>query len=187
LGGQVGRILNEEAEHQPAGPRRAGRKQSMPTLVRECFADVLIGRPPLPARSRQRQADTGESIRIAEIGHVERLHLMAPDVAGELVHRWYAALREVAIPLGPKRLLVVGEVEGVDDVAALPAVVARRLRPQAWVGEVRDLTQPCSCRVDRVDVERQRVGPQTAPGDSSSETTRATWRALPRAINSSGF
>jgi hypothetical protein len=112
---------------------------------------------------------------------------MAPDVAGELVHRWYAALREVAIPLSPKRFLVVSKVEGVDDVAALPAVIARRLRPDAWVGEVRDLTQPCSRRVDRIDVERQRVGPQTAPGDSSSEMTRATWRALPRPINSSGF
>jgi hypothetical protein len=187
VSGEDGRIFNEEAEHQPIGPRGAGRKKSLPALVPERFAHVLIGRPRLPAWSRQRQADALESIRIAEIGHVEGLHSMAPDVAGELVHRWYAALREVAIPLSPKRFLVVSEVEGVDDVAALPAVIARRLRPEAWVGEVRDLTQPCSRRVDRIDVERQRVGPQTAPGDSSSETTRATWRALPRPINSSGF
>jgi hypothetical protein len=93
----------------------------------------------------------------------------------------------VAIPLSPKRFLIVREIEGVDDVAALPTVVAWRLRPEAWVGEVRDVTQPRSSGVNRIDVKRQRVGPQTAPGDSSSETTRATRRALPRAINSSGF
>jgi hypothetical protein len=93
----------------------------------------------------------------------------------------------VAVPLSPKALLVSGEVEGVDDLTALPAVVAGRLRSEAWVGEVRDVTQPRSGGVNRIDVERQRSGPQTAPGDSSSETTRATRRALPRAISSSGF
>jgi hypothetical protein len=88
VSGEDGRIFNEEAEHQPIGPRGAGRKKSMPALVPERFAHVLIGRPSLPAWSRQRQADALESTRIAEIGHVEGLHSMAPDVAGELVHRW---------------------------------------------------------------------------------------------------
>jgi hypothetical protein len=46
----------------------------------------------------------------------------------------------VAIPLSPQGLLLICEVEGVDDRAALPAVVAGRLRPQEWVSEVRDLT-----------------------------------------------
>jgi hypothetical protein len=46
----------------------------------------------------------------------------------------------VAIPLSPQGLLLICEVEGVDDRAALPAVVAGWLRPEAWVSEVRDLT-----------------------------------------------
>jgi hypothetical protein len=56
-------------------------------------------------------------------------------------------------------VLVSGEVEGVDDLAALPPVVTRRLRSEAWVGEVRDVTQPRSGGVNRIDVERQRSGP----------------------------
>jgi hypothetical protein len=113
--------------------------------------------------------------------------LVTPYVSGKLIHRWYAPLGQVAVPLSPKGLLLVGEVEGIDDLAALPAVVARRLRSDARVSEVRDVTQPRTGGVNRIDVERQRSGPQTAPGDSSSETTRATRRALPRAINSRGF
>jgi len=151
------------------------------------FADVLIGRPAFAARCRQCERDACESVRIAEIGYVERLHCVAPDVSRNLLHRWYAPLGEVAIPLSPQGLLLIGEVEGVDDVAALPAIIARRLRPKAWVSAVRDLTQPRAGGVDRIDVERQPARPQTAPGDSSSETTRATRRALPRAIKSSGF
>jgi hypothetical protein len=103
------------------------------------------------------------------------------------MHRWYAPLGQVAVPLSPEGLLLIGEVEGVDDLAALPAVVARRLRSDTRVSEVRDVTQPRSGGVNRIDLERQRSGPQTAPGDSSSETTRATRRALPRAISSRGF
>jgi hypothetical protein len=93
----------------------------------------------------------------------------------------------VAVPLSPKDLLLIGEVEGVDDLAALPAVVASWLRPNAWVSSVGDVIQPRSGGINGIDVERHRSGPQTAPGDSSSETTRATRRALPRAINSSGI
>ena len=103
------------------------------------------------------------------------------------MHRWYAPLGEMAIPLSPERVLVVGEVESVDDVAALPTVVTWRLRPYARVGAVGNVTQPRAGGVNRINTECQRAGPQTAPGDSSSDTTRATRRALPRAISSSGF
>jgi len=36
---------------------------------------------------------------------------------------WDAALGEVAVPLGPDAVFGVAEMERVDDVAALPAVV----------------------------------------------------------------
>jgi hypothetical protein len=64
---------------------------------------------------------------------------MTPHVAEKLLHRWYAPLGEMAIPLSPQGLLLICEVEGVDDLAALPAVVAGWLRPEARVSEVRDL------------------------------------------------
>jgi len=112
---------------------------------------------------------------------------MAPDVSRELPQERNPALGEMAVPLGAQRLLLIGEVEGIDHVAPLPPVVACWLRPRAGVGAVWDLAQPGAGGVNRIDVERQLARPQTAPGDSSSETTRATRRALPRAINSSGF
>jgi hypothetical protein len=112
---------------------------------------------------------------------------VAPDVSRKLLQRWDASLGEMAVPLGPERRFLGGEVKGIDDVPPLPPIVARRLRPGTWVGAVWDLTQPGAGGVDRIDVEGQLTGPQTAPGDSSSDTTRATRRAFPRAIRSSGF
>jgi len=187
LSGQDGRILNKETKNEPTGPRRTGREKARPALRPERVADVLIGGPCFPAWSRQHQADARESLRIAEIGDRERSDLVTPHVSGKLLHRWYATLGKVAIPLTPQRLLLIGEVERVDDLAALPTVVASWLRPIPGVGEVRDLSEPSSGGINRLNVERQRARPQTAPGDSSSETTRATRRALPRAINSRGF
>lgn len=159
----------------------------MPHLPPERFAHVLIGRPTFAARCRRVKPNTRESVRSAEIGDVKPAHSVAPDISRKLAHWWYASLGEMAIPLGPERVLRVGEVESVDDVAALPAVIAWRLRPNARVGAVRNVTQPDAGGVDRIDIECQRARPQTAPGDSSSDTTRATARALPRAISSSGF
>ncbi len=159
LSGQDGRILNKETKSEPIGPRCARREKSAPALLPEQFADVLIGRPCFPAWSRQRQADAPESLRITEIGDGEGSDLVTPHVSGKLLHWWDAPLGEVAIPLSPQGLLLICEIEGVDDLAALPAVVARWLRPKAWIGEVRDVTQPRSGGINRIDVERQRLGP----------------------------
>jgi hypothetical protein len=112
----------------------------MPPVLPECFADVLVARPRFPAWSWVGQADAAESGRVAEIGDLERSDPVTPHVAGKLLHRWYAPLGEVAIPLSPQGLLLVCEVEGVDDLAALPAVLTGWLRPEAWVSEVRDVT-----------------------------------------------
>jgi hypothetical protein len=180
-------FVEEEAKHTPIGPGRARGKKPAPSLLPKLFTDVLTRRPSSAAWPRQCEADARESARITEIGHLEPSSSVTPHISWELLHRRYASFREVAIPLRPEGLLVVSEVERVDDIAPLPAAVAWWLRPKAWISAVRDLTQPRTCRVDRIDIECQSAGPQTAPGDSSSDTTRATRRALPRAINSSGF
>jgi hypothetical protein len=178
---------HEQAENQPVRPRCARRQESLPPLPPKPLANLLVGGPASAPGLRRDQPYTGEPSRRAEIGDVERAHAVAPDVSGELLQRWDASLGEVPIPLSPERLLVVGEVERVDDVAALPAVVPRGLWASAWDASVRNLTQPSAGRVDRIDIECRRARPQTAPGDSSSDTTCATRRARPRAINSSGF
>lgn len=63
------------------------------------------------------------------------------------MQRRHAALGEVPVPLGPQSVVGVGEVEGVDDLAALPAVVAWRLRPGMRIRAVRNVAQPGACRV----------------------------------------
>ena len=180
-------FLDKQAEHDAIGSGGAGRQKPMPPLPPEGFTHVLIGGPTLPARRRWAEAHTGEPVSGREIGNVEPRHLVAPHVARQLVHGRYAPLGEVPVPLRPERILFVAQVESVDDIAALPPVVARRLRPSARVRFVRKVTQPCANSLGCIDVECRRARPQTAPGDSSSDTTRATLRALPRAISSSGF
>lgn len=181
------RIRDEEAEDEPVWPCGARREQAGPSIPPQRFADILVGRPASPAWSRWGQADAGEPSRIAEIGDFKPPDGVAPHISGKLPKRWDTTLGEVAIPLSPQRFLVVGEVERVEGVAALPAVVAGRLRPYVWIGVMCDVAQPRPRGRNRINVERQRAGPQTAPGDSSSETTRATRRTRPRAISSSGF
>src|SRR3954451_11116564 len=82
-------------------------------------------------------------------------------------------LSQVAIPLGPERARIVGQVEGVNHLTALPAAVTRRLRPSAWVCTMRHLTQPRAGSVDRGDVERQR-------GSTSDGAGRLELRDDPR-------
>lgn len=88
----------------------------------ELLAHLLVGGPASAPGSRREQPYAGDPVRRAEIGNVERADAVAPDVAGELLQRRDASLGKVPIPLSPERLLAVGEVEGIDDVAALPAV-----------------------------------------------------------------
>lgn len=65
----------------------------------------------------------------------------------------------MTVPLGPQRLLLVGEVERVDDLAALPPAITGRIRPNAGIRVVRNVTQPRAIRVECVDVEGQRARP----------------------------
>jgi hypothetical protein len=71
------------------------------------------------------------------------------------VHGRYATLGEMPVPLSPQRVLLLGDVEGVEDVAALPPVVAGRLRPRTRTRVVRNVAQPDASRVDCIDIECQ--------------------------------
>jgi hypothetical protein len=62
-----------------------------------------------------------------QIGYYFDIDLPCPQLAWHLRKWWNRSLGEVAVPLGPGSLLAVGQVEGVDDIAALPAVVWRRI------------------------------------------------------------
>jgi hypothetical protein len=104
---------------------------------------------------RRIQADPRKLRRLAEVGDLDVPHPMPPDVPGQLPQRRDSALSQMSVPLRPKRRLVLCEIEGIDDRATLPAVVARRVRASARIRTVRDLTQPPAGGRDGVDVERQ--------------------------------
>ena len=163
-----------------------GEKAS-PAFAMKGFAGRLVRGPCATAGRRSSESDAVESLGCRQVGDLDAADAVTPYIAGEVHEGRDASFRQMAVPLGRHGGRVVGEVESVHDAAALPAVVARGLRTVARVGVVGDVSEPVADGVDGVDVERQEPVLQAAPGDSSSETTRATRRAWPRAISSSGL
>jgi hypothetical protein len=151
-------VVDEEAEHEAVGSGGARREQPTPAVRPERFTHLLIRAPRLPAGGGWAETDPTEPVDRREIDHVEPSHAVAPDVARQLVQGRYTALGEMPVPLRPQRLLVVGQVERVDDVAALPAVVARRLRPNVRVRTVRNVTRPRRRDQPRVPVSQASGG-----------------------------
>jgi hypothetical protein len=70
-----------------------------------------------------------------------------------------AALGEVAIPLGPERVLVARQVQGIHDGTALPAVVLGRARPRSRIGAVGNVAEPGARRIECAQFDRQRRRP----------------------------
>lgn len=152
---QARRIFDEETEHDALGAGGTRRDEPGPAFAPERFTHRLRRRPGPPARCRWADTDTGEAVGRREVGDVEPRHSVAPLIARKLVHGRYATFGEMPVPLSPQRVLLLGEVESVDGLATLPAVVAGRLRPKARVRVVRNVAQPGACRADRIDVECQ--------------------------------
>jgi hypothetical protein len=110
----------------PVGRAALGAISPAPTVLRELFADTLEGTPRAPARNGRLQAGVDEAFGGGEVGDFD-IHLPRPQLARHLRQWRNHALGEVAVPLGPGGVVAVGEAERVDHVAALPAVVRRRL------------------------------------------------------------
>lgn len=94
----------------------------------QLFAHRLEARPTSSTRPRLREANADEPGRNGTVGHLQRLHVIAPQVPGEREVRRYAGFGEMAVPLGPGAQRAVGQAQGVNDAAALPAVVAGWVR-----------------------------------------------------------
>jgi hypothetical protein len=155
-------VAAEQAKNGPLYSRSAWCQQSCPSCRGELLADALVRGPLSTARSRRGQPDRREHWLCREVGDFD-IYLPRPHLAGHLCEWGNGALGEVPIPLGPSRLLAIGEVEGVDDATPLPAVVRRRValgqRRRAWVG----VLDPASAHGDRCHVERHvslRLGPR---------------------------
>jgi len=148
-------ILDEEAEHEPFRTSGAWGKQPRPPLPPERLAHLLIRRPRLPPRRWRVKPDASESIGHRQVGDIDTAHAVAPYVARKVAHWWNPSLSKMPIPLGPERVRLIGEIQRVDDRAALPAVIARGLRSRTRICIVRHVAQPCAGGVDWIDVERQ--------------------------------
>jgi len=92
----------------------------------ELLADVLIGRPGASTWGRWSQSDRSQLIARSKIGHLD-VDLPRPQFARHLCERRDGELGEVPVPLSPRGLLAVGQVERVDGLASLPSVVWRRV------------------------------------------------------------
>ncbi len=88
-----------------------------------------------------------------EIGDLD-IYLPGPQLARHLRERGDHALGEMAVPLRPSGFLGIREVDRIDYVAALPAVVrwwvALGQRRGAWVG----VLDPAAANGHRRDTER---------------------------------
>jgi hypothetical protein len=119
-------LVAEQAENLALWASGAWCEQSGPALYREPLPDALVGVPGGSARGGRLEADLGEVLRGGEVGDLD-VYLPGPQLTGHLRERRDHALGEVAILLRPGGLVGVCEIERVDDVAALPAVIRRWL------------------------------------------------------------
>ena len=156
---QARAIANEETENAAFRSRGTGREQALPALAPERFAHALIGAPGAAAGSGRVKADLRQPVGVAQVGNAQRRNAKAPHVARQGVQRRQAAFGEVAIPLGPERLLVTRQVQRIYDRAALPAVVLGRDGPPSRIGAVGNVAQPGARRIECPQFERQRRRP----------------------------
>jgi len=157
-GRQVRRVSDEQAQHEAPRPRGAGREQALPAVAPQRLADALEGAPRAATGSRRLEAYPGQPVGVAKVGNTQCGNAKTPHVARQGVQRWQAALGEVAVPLGPERVLVAREEEGIDDRSALPAVVRRRDGPGAGIGVVGNMPKPDAGRIECPGFERQGSG-----------------------------
>lgn len=130
----------------PRTPRLSRKKQRIRPLGRAALGASSPGQPSFQSRLPSRWNEShewrpgtggesptvGEPLRCVEAGDFE-INPPGPKLARHLREWWDQALGEMAIPLSPGRVRVVGKVERVDSISVLPAVVRRRLTLRQWL------------------------------------------------------
>ena len=148
----------EQAEHEVLWACCAGREEPCRAVGMELFADRLECRPCSSAGSREGQPNAGEAILAAEIDDLERIKLVAPQLAWEGDSRRDAELRKVPVPLRPDALFFGAQVQGIDHQPALPAVIPGRVWTQQRISPRGRVPPPLARRGSQLDVERHRSG-----------------------------
>src|SRR3954449_4203729 len=82
-----------------------------------------LERRPLAARGNDGREPDPRALGLgAEIGDAREIDLAAPEVARERLAWWQGGLGERSVPLRPRGRLAVGEIDRIDDRAALASV-----------------------------------------------------------------
>lgn len=142
----------EQPEDERIWPRRARRLDARIASSPKLLADLLERHPSALTRTRRWQPHGSQPVERRQDGHPPSLELPSPEVARHLAIGGNRELCECAVPLRPGGLLAVSEVHAADDVALLPAAVARRIGLVKRIAAVGRLTPPPSGDRDRVDV-----------------------------------
>jgi hypothetical protein len=116
----------KQTENLPVWTGCTWRKQSHPAVHRDLLSDALVSTPCAATRERRFEPDLRESLSGGEVGDLH-VYLPRPQLARHLRERRDHALREMPVPLCPSGRLAVGQIERVNNISALPAVVRRRV------------------------------------------------------------
>jgi hypothetical protein len=152
-----GALGQEDAEHETRWVGGAGGEDPCESLAVKLLTDGLKPWPAVAARRRRREIDTSKALRGAQIGDLELTDRVGPHVSRKRVPGRHASLGEVSIPLGPDAIGGPAEIERVDDLAALPAVVIGRRGACRRIDSRRSVPKPPSIDGGRLDVERHEL------------------------------
>ena len=147
-------VFGTEDDHI-AMPRPGGRghEQRVVAFVVQRVADLLAARPLLLGRSWWREVDSGQPGVVVEKRHLVQIDAPPPQISKDRVGRRKSGTSQSAVPRGPRRIGLVGEVLGPDGGAPLPAAVGRLGWLVERVGAVRDVPDEDVMDAAGVDVE----------------------------------
>jgi len=138
------------------------------------LANGLCTRPLTTAGGEDLDSAFGEGAGGGEVGNVLEVHVESPQVPGHSVLGRHAKLRAVSIPLGPRGVGRVSEVQRADNLAALPSAIGRLINPPNRVAAGVIDTPPGASDADRWKLPGRGARAQEKESFSSSATSRET-------------
>ncbi len=132
----------ENAEHLTVRPCGRRRYQRGPAAAIQLLTNGLERGPCLAAGFGRPEADRRELQPAAEIRNALDIDPELPKVSGHLADRFGLQLGQRPIPLSPRSLRAIGEIERLNDRAALPTSIGRIRRAGQWITPSRALPPP---------------------------------------------
>ena len=139
---------------RPRGRAALGAISPTHPSAQSWLSYFLVRRPRRSTGLRSCQTHTRQTSRRGQIRDPD-VDVPLPETARQLLVGRNPELGKVAVPLGPRRVVRIREIEGVDDVAALPAAVGWRITVRPRRPARTALSHPATADGPGIDVERQ--------------------------------